>query len=177
VNSPNSRCDELIRAAGERRDRDENEAACELYQQCLSIDPDHPVALRELGLICWGFRNQPEKSREYLERCVEICDDVDAHFYLAHAYEELGWIDKARTEYEIAVEWYDSHKDPLEMHSLVHAHYAMFLASHLDFPAAEEHYKKALLIEPGCEPAQIWYAKLKEWISQRAANPSGKLDG
>jgi predicted Zn-dependent protease len=71
---------------------DDAEVAC---ARLLKNMPEQPQALQLLGFINFG-KQQPKAAIDYLVRATQAApDNIEAHFNLARAYEELGNIDQA----------------------------------------------------------------------------------
>ena len=78
---------------------DDAEAAC---VRLLENMPEQPQALQLLGFINFG-KQQPEAAIDYLVRATQAApENVEVHFNLARAYEELGSLDQAVLSYRTA---------------------------------------------------------------------------
>ncbi|MGY8991655.1 MAG: tetratricopeptide repeat protein [Rhodospirillales bacterium] len=78
---------------------DDAEAAC---IRLLENIPEQPQALQLLGFIYFG-KQQPDTAIDYLVRSTQAApDNIEAHFNLARAYEELGDIEQAVSSYRTA---------------------------------------------------------------------------
>ncbi|MGV3720487.1 MAG: tetratricopeptide repeat protein [Actinomycetota bacterium] len=70
----------------------------------LAVQPNHPAARRELGLVL-GFKGMFDESLAELRRAVELDEGyLDARNDLALTYSMLGMVDEARGELEAVLE-------------------------------------------------------------------------
>ncbi len=78
--------------------------AADLCQRVLEREPDHPAALRLLGLLLMQD-SQPELAAQVLSRAVQVSpSDVDAHMALGVALDALGLKEQAVTAFRRASE-------------------------------------------------------------------------
>jgi tetratricopeptide (TPR) repeat protein len=69
----------------------------------LSLNPGYDLALNALGLT-WAMKGNFEESVKCYQECLKVNPSLtEAHNNLGSAYQELGLIDKAETEFRIAL--------------------------------------------------------------------------
>lgn len=91
----------------------EYDAAFDLYQHCLSIDPEAAAVLSEISQF-YFFLKQPKKGLECLEKAVK--NSPDNYWYnqnLASIYQQQGDSIKAIETFERMSDKFTSHQEPL----------------------------------------------------------------
>ncbi len=69
----------------------------------LSLNPGYDLALNALGLT-WAMKGNFEEAVKYYEECLKVNPSLtEAHNNLGAAYQEMGLIDKAESEFRIAL--------------------------------------------------------------------------
>jgi tetratricopeptide (TPR) repeat protein len=99
--------------ATRQKSKGELDAAFELYQHCLSIDPNASAALSEISQF-YFFLKQPEKGLACMEKAVE--NAPDNYWYnqnLATIYQQQGKADKAIAAFEKMSVQFPSRQEPL----------------------------------------------------------------
>lgn len=99
--------------ATRQKAKGEYDAAFELYQHCLSIDPNSAAVLSEISQF-YFFLKQPKKGLEYLEKAVK--NDANNYWYnqsLASVYQQQGNNVKAIETFERMASQFSERQEPL----------------------------------------------------------------
>jgi tetratricopeptide (TPR) repeat protein len=83
------------------------ESAMLLYQQCIDSDLSNAEAYRELGLLCYRTKKDPNEAIRLLRESLSLEDSADGHLYLALVLEYIKSKNEARTEFSTALRGYE----------------------------------------------------------------------
>jgi len=124
---------------------DDAEVAC---ARLLKNMPEQPQALQLLGFINFG-KQQPKAAIDYLVRATQAApDNIEAHFNLARAYEELGNIDQAVMSYRAA---HECLPDDLETLGAL----GRALAKQGDCKEAEDCFNQVIVLSPNSAAGHV----------------------
>lgn len=117
---------------------DEAEAACD---RLLEQSPEQPQALQLIGFIYFG-KQQPAKAIEFFTRATKSApENIEVHFNLARAYEELGDLNNALISFEAALQCLPNDFDTLNALGRINA----TLNNH---EAAEGYFRQITALAP-----------------------------
>jgi tetratricopeptide (TPR) repeat protein len=112
---------------------DSREKAIDYFRKAISIDPDYQLAWHELGVALTKEEGTRLEGIEALRRAIALNPDNGwSHEYLAIAYEMVGDLDAAESEYQRAIEAFPDFQ-------LFKDYYADFVAKRLSAEYGEEY--------------------------------------
>ncbi|MCX5796677.1 MAG: tetratricopeptide repeat protein [Elusimicrobia bacterium] len=112
-----------------------------LWRHTLAVDPAHPLAHNNLGILLAGRGGYAEAAAHYRSAIAARPDYADARNNLAIALEQLGQAAAARDEYRRSL--------ALRPDAEVDVNLALLLAAQGDAAQAETLYRDALRLDPG----------------------------
>ena len=138
----------------------ELDIAQELYNQVLKINPNHSLALSNIGVI-FNASGELQKAKECYEKAIEINPNYsDAHYNLGLIFNKSGENQKAKECYEKAIEINPNYVNALNNLGNIFNDLG-------EYQKAKECYEKAIKVDPNYINAyknlQIIYFQLKEF--------------
>jgi hypothetical protein len=79
------------------------EAASEIYEDIIKIEPDIVDTYNNLGVVYGKYLGMPEKAVSVFKTALRIKPDADIHSNLGNAYIDLGMYREALVEYQLAL--------------------------------------------------------------------------
>lgn len=85
--------------------------AMELYEYMVSLDPQNALAWYNQGFIWLEVHGEPQSAIPFFKKAAEVYPEYDdAHYNLGLCYERSGSIEKAKSQYEKALEANPQHE-------------------------------------------------------------------
>ena len=136
------------------------DVAQEFYNQVLKINPNHSLALSNIGVI-FNASGELQKAKECYEKAIEINPNYsDAHYNLGLIFNKSGENQKAKECYEKAIEINPNYVNALNNLGNIFNDLG-------EYQKAKECYEKAIKVDPNYINAyknlQIIYFQLKEF--------------
>jgi len=142
------------------RDKGEYFSAEVQFQQALKVDVDNVRANFGLGLTYMG-RGEANKADNIFERLVKL--DAAFEEEHKHLFNEFGISLRKNKMYDQALEYYERAMELAKADEHLHYNIARTYFEKDQVGKAVEHLKKALLMNPDLEPAQLFL----KWMAER----------
>ncbi|WP_415286915.1 tetratricopeptide repeat protein [Candidatus Pelagibacter sp. Uisw_104] len=133
--------DELFSLAVKNYKENNIEAAQELYNQILKIDPNNISSINNLGSIS-RVLGEDEKAKSYYEKVIEINPNYPiTHYNMGNIFKKKGEIQKAISCYEKAITIDPNYISP-------HINLGIIFQELAEDDKAKDCYEKVIIIEP-----------------------------